>query len=148
MEKISRSAHAPPHQREYILDAIPGDMQATITVFRWLDFLLHRVKRERLLPLMNYYHDIGWIGEKARKQLMTMARGTLQDVESFSLEEDELGSSNATAETMIYRPVAEYRLSATDHIRSLMFIKKITGETLDGTEMTDLEGELHTMLGI
>ncbi|OYT46631.1 hypothetical protein B6U90_00635 [Thermoplasmatales archaeon ex4484_6] len=131
-----------------LLGDLPSNMHSMIVVFRWIDFLLHRVKRDRLLQLMNYYHEIGWIGEEARSRIMKIARGTLQDVGSYDLEEEEDPGIDPTDQGIVYRSMSEYRLSAADHIRSLMFIMRLKGEEFDGTEVADIEGELNSILGL
>lgn len=132
-------------ERSSIMREIPPNTEALVLSFKWIDFLLHRIKRERLQQLMGYYQELGWIGDRAKTSLLTMARGTLQDVGSFQLEEDVHGGTG-TQDDLVFQNLREYRLSAADHIRSLMFIKKIMGEDVDSLELGRWEAEFHRMI--
>jgi flagellar protein FlaD len=126
----------------YTLTEIPNDLEAMVTTFKWVDFLLHRVKRERLIQLMSYYEEIGWIGPKAKGQLLDIARGTLQDVNTFSEPAEEM-LEGGYKEPLEYQRVNEYRLTASEHVKSLMFIMKILGEQVEPFVVNRWEADLQ-----
>lgn len=132
-----------------ILEDLPCDMESMITTFRWIDFLLHRVKRERMAQLMSYYQEIGWIGSKAKAQILSIARGTVQDAGSFEDEADTFTETGqAIGQSMEYQRVNDFRLTASDHIRTLMFIMKIMGEpdqTIDAGDWESVQPSLGGM---
>ena len=76
------------------MTGVPDNTEALVLSFKWIDFLLHRIKRERLQQLMSYYQELGWISENAKSSLLTIARGTLQDVGSFTMEESVCENSH------------------------------------------------------
>jgi flagellar protein FlaD len=132
-----------------ILDDLPCDMESMITTFRWIDFLLHRVKRERLAQLMNYYQEIGWIGPRAKAQVISIARGTVQDANTFENEGEVFTEAGtAVSQGLDYQKVNDFRLTATDHIKTLMFIMKIVGEPGDNLDANEWESETPSFGGL
>ena len=71
----------------------------------WSDMLLKSAgSRESLLDLVNYYHNIGWIGDPARDQLLAYADG--------------LTPPEAAAPT-------DWRADVEVHEKSLLFVEKL-----------------------
>jgi len=134
--------------RSYTLAELPSDLEAMVTVFKWIDYLLHRVKRERLMQLMSYYEEIGWIGPRAKEQLLNIARGTLQDTTSFTEEGEVLEGANPMKQELEYQRINEYRMTASEHVRSLMFIMKILGEPVEPFVVSRWETDLQNFSGL
>jgi flagellar protein FlaD len=132
-----------------ILDDLPCDMESMITTFRWIDFLLHRVKRERLAQLMSYYQEIGWIGPRVKAQVLSIARGTVQDANSFESEGEAFAEAGqGLGNGLEYQHVNDFRLTASDHIKTLMFIMKIVGEPNESMGVNEWESETHSFGGL
>lgn len=146
---VKKKNENPTKTHRCILEELPCDTEAMITTFRWVDFLLHRVKRERLAQLMTYYEEIGWIGSGAKSQVISIARGTIQDVASYESEENAFTEPDQEMNNGLdYQRVNDYRLTATDHVKTLMFIMKIVGEPQDELDVNRWETDPHTVMGI
>lgn len=85
------------------LDAMPGTYAAEITLFEWLDFLLESGGVKRSVEAIDYYENVGWVGEDAAQQLRNHVRG-------FASSADEDAHSD---------------FEMTDHVLSLMFIARL-----------------------
>jgi len=129
-----------------ILDRIPNDFISTTITLRWIGFLLERVDRKSLPLLLEYYKDIGWISDYAKRQLMAYARGIVQDV-SYSEEEliAEFGGTTVKPEEEVKRNIEDWRLPAEDHIKSLIFIMRIKGEEIDKDLLNSIEMEIKKL---
>ncbi|HHC19374.1 MAG TPA: flagella protein [Euryarchaeota archaeon] len=129
-----------------ILDRIPNDFISTTITLRWIGFLLERVDRKSLPLLLEYYKDIGWISDYAKRQLMAYARGIVQDV-SYSEEEliAEFGGTTVKPEEEVKRSIEDWRLPAEDHIKSLIFIMRIKGEEIDKDLLNSIEMEIKKL---
>jgi len=142
-----------------ILDKISQDYKTTLLVLRWIEFLFERVPRTKISLVLDYYQKLGWISSEVRSQLLNYARGEVADVLKYEppmndTEEGLLtGSGNMISED--YKPVDSWRLSAEDHLKSLLFIFKIKGDDINkdelnilDSEITDLKKSLENFYGI
>ncbi|MFC3476243.1 FlaD/FlaE family flagellar protein [Halobacterium litoreum] len=89
-------------QRPY-LESMPGKYAAEITLFEWLDFLLERGGVKRSLEAIEYYENIGWVGDEAAEKLRNHVRG-------FAGPADEESHSD---------------FEMADHVLSLVFIARL-----------------------
>ena len=89
-------------ERPY-LKTMPGKYAAEITLFEWLEFLLERGGVKRSLQALDYYENVGWIGEEASEQLRDHVRG-------FAGPADEEEHTD---------------LEMADHVLSLVFIARL-----------------------
>jgi flagellar protein FlaD len=95
--------------------------------------MLERVRRDKISLLLDYYRDVGWISETVKSQIMTYARGELQDVTKYDVEhenDDLLAGYEDDDLPEDYKKVTDWRLSAEDHLKSLLFLKKMAGQKL------------------
>ncbi|AHG03740.1 flagella E [Halobacterium sp. DL1] len=89
-------------ERPY-LQTMPGKYAAEITLFEWLEFLLERGGVKRSLQALDYYENIGWVGEEASEKLRNHVRG-------FAGPADEEAHAD---------------LGMADHVLSLVFIARL-----------------------
>jgi flagellar protein FlaE len=85
------------------LETMPGKYAAEITLFEWLDFLLERGGVKRSLEAIDYYENIGWVGESAAAELQDHIRGFAGPADEEAHEDFEM----------------------TDHVLSLVFIGRL-----------------------
>lgn len=86
--------------------SVQPSFESSLLMLGWADMLLKNVPtRESLVELVDYYHNIGWIGDPARDLLLAYANGI---------------SVAASAE-----PHADWRASVEVHEKSLLFIEKL-----------------------
>lgn len=71
---LMESSASPESLERPYLESIPGKYAAEITLFEWLDFLLGRVGVRETLSVVDYYEQIGWLGENAAEELRDHAR--------------------------------------------------------------------------
>ncbi|MFB6109816.1 MAG: FlaD/FlaE family flagellar protein [Halodesulfurarchaeum sp.] len=90
-------------ERPY-LEAVPEQYAARLTVFEWLEFALERGGSRRTLQALEYYVDIGWLGETAAEDLKDYVR-VFQD------------ASGATGD----RP-----FETADHLVSLVYVARLS----------------------
>jgi flagellar protein FlaD len=109
---------------------------------RWIEFMFERVPRGRISLLLDYYVDVGWISEDVKSEVMSYARGEMQDVNKYMEYEEareEVFKDLPTPETGAYKKVEDWRLTADDHLKSLLFIQKIAGFEIDKDRLNSLE---------
>jgi len=123
-----------------ILTSIKHDYLTLVLVMRWIEFLLERTIRDRLSLVLDYYRDVGWITDEVKSEILSYARGEMQDVTKYLTQEEAKDilpgdvSPNAS-----YKKVDEWRLSADDHLKSLLFIMKIADINVDRDKLNSLE---------
>jgi len=141
-----------------LLECLGNDYATMVLVMRWIEFLFERVKRNRIVALLDYYEDIGWISSQVKSDIMAYARGEVQDVIAYepdlddsmaSLEVDDdseqILDDKGTPVRPHYRSMDDWKLSAEDHLKSLLFVKKIAGWRIDKDELNALEQEVSLM---
>lgn len=88
----------------YLWHIAPG-FEPSMLLLGWADMLLTSAgSRESMLALVNYYHNIGWIGDPARDQLLAYADG--------------LTPPAAASER-------DWRANVEVHEKSLLFVEKL-----------------------
>ncbi len=146
-------------RRGPVLNRLRNDYSTIVLVMRWIEFLLERVKRDKISVLLDYYRDIGWISSTVKGSVMRFARGSVQDVTAYQpeLEDDSMDhfamsdegvpvmDDRGTAALPHYRQLDDWRLSAEDHLKSLLFVKKIAGSRIDKDELNALEQDISVM---
>ncbi len=132
-----------------ILTHIRKDYYTIVLLMRWIEFLFEHVKRDKITLLLDYYVDIGWISKEVKSEIMAYARGEVQDVTKYFPEEEieaEIETPAGTIKTpgpKIYKKVEDWRLSAEDHLKSLLFIMKIAGVEVNKDRLNSLEQEIE-----
>ncbi len=130
--------------RKPILQRLPKDYLSVVLVMRWIEFLMERVVRDKLSLVLDYYKDIGWISEDVKSTIMSYARGENQDVTRMDMnlgdfqdfEDDNIPMPSQVTE---YRRVDDWRLTAEDHLKSLLFVQMIAGIPVDKDRLSSLE---------
>ncbi len=138
-----------------MLACIPENNQlAHVIILRWLEFLLQRVKRERMPPLLDYYIDINWISEEVKDRLLTFMRGEIPDImayepdnEQFNEVVETLGNDDGWHRQLNNKNVDEWRLTAEDHLKSYLFIQRILGNDTDLNVLNQVEREIESIQG-
>ncbi len=132
-----------------ILKHIKKDYYTIVLLMRWIEFLFERVKRDKITLLLDYYVDIGWISKEVKSEIMAYARGEVQDVTKYFPEEEIEAEIETPAGTIrapkprVYKKVEDWRLSAEDHLKSLLFIMKIAGIEVNKDKLNSLEQEIE-----
>ena len=132
-----------------LLTHIKKDYYTIVLLMRWIEFLFEHVKRDKITLLLDYYVDIGWISKEVKSEIMAYARGEVQDVTKYFPEEEieaEIETPAGTIKTpepKIYKKVDDWRLSAEDHLKSLLFIMKIAGNDVNKDRLNSLEQEIE-----
>jgi flagellar protein FlaD len=147
-----RSAPAPeeqcyepavPKRRRYTIEKLEEGYLTRALVMRWIEFLFERLKRNRISPVLEYYHEIGWISEEVKTQIMSYARGEHQDVTSYEPEDHLMDSPGGDGLLQKeFKSIDDWRLSAEDHLRSLLFLEMIAGRKVDKDKLNSLEQEI------
>jgi flagellar protein FlaD len=127
-----------------ILSNIKMDYSTTVLVMRWIEFMFERVKRDRISLLLDYYKDVGWISDDIKSQVMGYARGEIQDVLAYEEEDITTEPFQTNTVPVDYKKVNDWRLSAEDHLKSLLFIMKIAGKEVNKDHLNSLEQEISS----
>jgi len=136
-----------PGEDAPILTHIRKDYLSLTLVMRWIEFLFERITRDKISLALDYYVEIGWISEDVKHEIMSIARGEMQDVtkymahEEAATAEEALGEEVGAAEAApaIYKKIEDWRLAADDHLKSLLFICNIAGTKVDKDKLNSLE---------
>lgn len=122
------------------LTHIKHDYLTLVLVMRWIEFLLERTVRDKLSLVLDYYRDIGWISDEVKTEILSYARGEMQDITKYMPQEEakELMPGDISPDVS-YKKVEDWRLSADDHLKSLLFIMKIADINVDRDKLNSLE---------
>ncbi len=141
-EKEVRAAARSKHNKKPLLAYVCHDYLTLVLVMRWIEFMFERVPRGRISLVLDYYVDVGWISEDVKSEIMSYARGEMQDVNKYMEYEEareEVFKDLPTPQTGAYKKVEDWRLTADDHLKSLLFIQKIAGFEIDKDRLNSLE---------
>jgi len=132
-----------------LLNRIRPDYMSMTLLMRWIEFLLERCPRDKIAFLLEYYRSIGWISKNVEAVILAYARGEVQDVTAYEPPEDDadlIDAFSAEAEGIphSYKKVSDWRLSAEDHLKSLLFIQKLNGLQVDKYSLGVMEHEVKT----
>lgn len=132
-------------EEEAILTEIPRNARSLMFTLKWVDFVLKRVPRKRVSDLLRMYADIGWLSEYARYQLMGYFRASLPDRDYEELEplEEDMNGEVVLSENSV---TDDFRMTASDHIRSLLFILAIKGLKVEPKLVDSVEEEVRSIL--
>lgn len=125
-----------------ILTQIKHDYLTLTLMVRWVEFLFERVTREKFPQVLDYYVEVGWMSEDVRSEVMAYARGEMQDVTKYMPREEEISDETPDmkeSSVAVYKKVDDWRLSADDHLKSLLFISKMAGIEVDKDKLNSLE---------
>ncbi len=118
---VSRRISAP------YLKSIKRDYVSDILVLKWLDYLVGTFGLKRMAELLDFYVDIGWISREVKEFLINCSRGyTLRDMQFV---EDNVSNMP----------------TLKDHIKSLIFISKLSGEELKIEEIEKVIKEIEEL---
>ncbi|HID25753.1 MAG TPA: hypothetical protein EYP23_04750 [Thermoplasmata archaeon] len=109
----------------YPLASIPSDPESIVVVMKWLQYLVDKVGKSRVLEVLNYYVDVGWITEEAKMKLLEYCEG-------ITVRE---GSETNASE-----------LLAKDHIQSFLFIQKLMGSKVDEYFLNRIERDISKLI--
>jgi len=114
---------------------------------RWIEFLFERITRGKISLALDYYVEVGWISEDVKHEIMSIARGEMQDVTKYMAHEEAATAEETLGEEVgaieaapaIYKKIEDWRLTADDHLKSLLFICNIAGVKVDKDKLNSLE---------
>jgi len=141
-ERQVRASARSKHNKKPLLAYIPHDYLTLVLVMRWIEFLFERVTRDKMSLVLDYYVDVGWISEDVKSEIMSYARGEMQDVTKYMGHEEvreEVFRDLPPPTAAPYKKVEDWRLSADDHLKSLLFVQKIAGLEVDKDRLNSLE---------
>lgn len=141
-ERQVRAGAKSKHNKKPLLAYIPHDYLTLVLVMRWIEFLFERVTRDKISLVLDYYVDVGWISEDVKSEIMSYARGEMQDVTKYMGHEEvreEVFRDLPPPTAAPYKKVEDWRLSADDHLKSLLFVQKIAGLEVDKDRLNSLE---------
>ncbi len=97
--------------------------ETSIILLNWIEFLMEKVGRNNLFDVLEYYTEIGWIGEEVSAKMMAYANGIDYYVE---------------------RPT--WKLLPEDHTKSLLFIEQLRGRKVDKNLFSRLERDVDKII--
>lgn len=138
---------SPSGEGSPILTHIRKDYLTLTLVMRWIEFLFERITRGKISLALDYYVEVGWISEDVKHEIMSIARGEMQDVTKYMAHEEAATAEETLGEEVgaieaapaIYKKIEDWRLTADDHLKSLLFICNIAGVKVDKDKLNSLE---------
>jgi flagellar protein FlaE/flagellar protein FlaC len=103
---------------------IKRDFVSDIIVLKWMDYLVNTFGIKRMVELLDFYVDIGWISKNVRELLTNYSRG-------YALKETPI--------------IEEASPSLKDHVKSLIFIAKLSGHELKADEIEKIVKEIEEL---
>ncbi len=119
-----------PVKAQYMIDdqdvklsSLDNRPETSIILLSWIEFLMEKVGRNNLVDVLEYYVEIGWIGEGVSSKMMVYANGIDYYVE---------------------RPT--WKLLPDDHTKSLLFIEQLRGRKIDKNSLSKLERDVDKII--
>lgn len=107
-----------------LLKEIPKDPVSIMLTIKWLEFIVDKAGTNNLPDVLEFYCDMGWISDDVLTKLLKYAKG----IKPFFMDDD-------------WKP--EEKLSAKDHLLSLMFLERIKGNRVSRDLLIRLDRELR-----
>lgn len=112
----------------YPLNNIPNDPENVVVLMKWLQYLVDKVGKNKLIDVLDYYVDIGWISDKIVNNLVEYSEGITEERKEGGATENKLSD-----------------LQAKDHIQSLLYIQRLKGIKPDSYFLSRIERNLNKM---
>jgi len=103
-----------------MLENINNNPETSIVLLNWVEFLMEKVGRNNLMDVLEYYTEIGWIGDDVSGKILAYASGI-----------------------DYYDEKPTWKLMPLDHTKSLMFIERLTGKKIDRSAFHKIEREIE-----
>ena len=103
-----------------MLEIINNNPETSIVLLNWVEFLMEKVGRNNLMDVLDYYTEIGWIGDSVSGKILAYASGI-----------------------DYYDEKPTWKLMPQDHTKSLMFIERLTGRKIDRTAFHKIERDIE-----
>jgi len=116
---------------------IPEDVVSIMISLKWLEFLIEKTGVSNMPDVLEFYCDLNWISEKALSSLMRYSKGTKPLNENHDGHGGQAGHGNDGDDNGVGE-----KLSARDHIMSLLFIERLRGNRISQDVLEQLEREL------
>jgi len=103
-----------------MLEKINNNPENSIVLLNWVEFLMEKVGRNNLMDILDYYTEIGWIGDNVSGKILAYASGI-----------------------DYYDEKPTWKLMPQDHTKSLMFIEKLSGKKMDRHAFHKIERDIE-----
>jgi flagellar protein FlaD len=103
-----------------MLQNINNNPETSVVLLNWVEFLMEKVGRNNLMDVLDYYTEIGWIGEGVSSKILAYASGI-----------------------DYYDEKPTWKLMPQDHTKSLMFIERLTGKKIDRSAFHKIERDIE-----
>ncbi|WP_292486614.1 FlaD/FlaE family flagellar protein [Methanohalobium sp.] len=102
------------------LEYIPKNSVSMRICMEWLKYLMNRVGGNNLDGVLTYYKELGWISDDVRQELLRYSAGISHNGEK-----------------------SNWKLTKTDHIKSIWFIQKLAGSNFDFDALQTIEKDVN-----
>ena len=103
-----------------MLEIINNNPETSIVLLNWVEFLMEKVGRNNLMDVLDYYTEIGWIGDSVSGKILAYASGI-----------------------DYYDEKPTWKLMPQDHTKSLMFIERLSGRKIDRPAFHKIERDIE-----
>ena len=103
-----------------MLENINNNPETSIVLLNWVEFLMEKVGRNNLMDVLDYYTEIGWIGDGVSGKILAYASGI-----------------------DYYDEKPTWKLMPQDHTKSLMFIERLSGKKIDRSAFHKIERDIE-----
>lgn len=103
-----------------MLEKINNNPENSIVLLNWVEFLMEKVGRNNLMDVLDYYTEIGWIGDGVSGKILAYASGI-----------------------DYYDEKPTWKLMPQDHTKSLMFIERLSGKKIDRSAFHKIERDIE-----
>ncbi|ADI73397.1 flagella protein [Methanohalobium evestigatum Z-7303] len=102
------------------LGYIPKNSVSMRICMEWLKYLMNRVGGNNLDEVLTYYKELSWISDDVRQELLRYSAGISHNGEK-----------------------SDWKLTKTDHIKSIWFIQKLAGSNFDFNALQSIENDVN-----
>lgn len=111
------------------LTRVDNTFENHMLLLAWSNLLLKHADRIAISDLLRYYEEIGWIGERVRKQILGYTNGLRYEAPRDA------------------NPDADWRGNLELHERSLLFIEKLKGHGVNQENLAAMKRDVDRILG-
>lgn len=116
-----------------LLKSIKRTPENIATLLKWIEFLMSRIPRDSIEVVLEHYVSTGWISEDVRELAMLHARGQVSNL--------MIGVKDGDCD------MGDWRLPASDHLKSLLFIIALGGGIVEDDFRTRMDSMAESILG-
>jgi archaellum component FlaC len=119
-----------------------------VWVLKWTEYLLEQMDENDIKTLLDYYKQINWVDDTIASKVLAYIAATRVEPSTVDIKKRKKISDR---DDVVVKPdgtterASELKLTADEHLRSLMFIERIRGRRFTDEDMKSLQDDVSKL---